>query len=430
MTTVYTTNPRSSTRTVSSGAGPFQIHADHSPPQKYLCFIALFASGERFPVLLHESTYQPVILVTRYVIDERRENKQSSTVARDVRVLRWFYEWCDKTKIRLEKRLRAGDMLTKAEVTSFCRYLRAFRRSNVSGSIELHSTAQRSGVMSPETFNSYIGVVQDFLLWAAYEFIPTATPEGSVRETLRFALDRLRRSFRSNLKAGKSIPNRCGLSREEVERVRSVIDPGATVNPFKKCVRFRNWLIFELMLATGIRRGELLKLKLQHLPVGSKTTLSIIRAPDDKADPRRHEPQVKTRIREIPLHQWLARMLWRYVQQYRPTRDKSQTYLFTSTRGGPMSSGAINWIFSFLVRTCVSDLNGELSPHTMRHTYNEQLVELAESLGYTQKQTEEMQRYLNGWSDISEMPTRYTRRIIEARAMAIAENYQNQLYAF
>jgi hypothetical protein len=66
----------------------------------------------------------------------------------------------------------------------------------------------------------------------------------------------------------------------------------------------------------------------------------------------------------------------------------------------------------------------------MRHTYNEQLVELAEALGYTQKQTEEMQRYLNGWSDISEMPTRYSRRIIEARAMKIAENYQAQLYAF
>jgi integrase len=184
------------------------------------------------------------------------------------------------------------------------------------------------------------------------------------------------------------------------------------------------------MLATGIRRGELLKLKLQHLPVGSKTTLSIIRAPDDREDPRRHEPQVKTRIREIPLHKWLARMLWKYAQQCRHSRDKSQTYLFTSTRGGPMSSGAINWIFSFLVRKCLSELNGELSPHTMRHTYNEQLVELAEALGYTQKQTEEMQRYLNGWSDISEMPTRYSRRIIEARAMKIAENYQAQLYAF
>jgi hypothetical protein len=194
---------------------------------EYVSHTAIFSSGERFPVLLYEGSGQPVVLVMRYVVDERRENKQAGTIERDVRVLRWFYEWCDKTSIRLERRLRAGDMLTKAEVTSFCRYLRAYRHANVSGSIELHSTSQGSVVMSPQIFNSYIGVVQDFLLWAAYEFIPTATPEGSVRETLRFALDRLRRSFRSNLKAGKSIPNRCGLSGDEIEKIRLVIEPSA-----------------------------------------------------------------------------------------------------------------------------------------------------------------------------------------------------------
>lgn len=400
--------------------------------RKYICYIALFSTGERFPVLLYEDSYQPVVLVTRYIVDERRENKQSGTIARDVRVLRWFYEWCDATRICIEKRLRMGDMLTKAEVTSFCRYLRASRSEKIIGSINLPATFHEhiSIVISPETFNSYIGVIQDFLLWAAYEFIPTATPEGTVRETLRSAINRLKRSFRSNQKAGKSIPNRSGLSHQEIEDIRRVLEPKAGNNPFKKTVRFRNYLIFELMLATGIRRGELLKLKLQHLPVGPKTTLSIIRSPDDSADPRRQEPQVKTRIREIPLHKWLARMLWRYVQQNRRVKDKAQTYLFTGTRGTPLSLGAINWVYSSVAKNRFPNLVGKLCPHTMRHTYNEQLVALAESLGYTQKQTEEMQRYLNGWSDISEMPTRYTRRIIEARAMEIAERYQDNLYAF
>jgi integrase len=400
-------------------------------PQKYLCHIALFSTGERFPVLLYRNSYAPVVLATRYIIDERRENKQSGTIARDIRVLRWFYEWCDGRSIRLEKRLRIGDMLTKAEVTSFCRYLRAYRRQRIIGSIDLRGISQEGpvDVMSPETFNSYLGVVQDFLLWAAYEFIPVATPEASVRETLRSAVNSLKRSFRSNLKAGRSIPNRTGLSPQEVEEIRKVIEPSAVSNPFKKSVRFRNWLIFELMLATGIRRGELLKLKVEHLPLGVKTTLSIIRSPDDKADPRRHEPQVKTRIREIPLHKWLSRMLWRYVHHYRRASDRTQSYLITSSRGGPLSSGSINWIFSFLVRTRLLSLDGRLSPHVTRHTYNEQLVELAESLGFTQKQTEEMQRYLNGWSETSEMPTRYTRRLIEARAMEIAAKYQDQLYA-
>lgn len=399
---------------------------------KYFCHIAMFSTGERFPVLLYRNSFRPVVLATRYIIDERRENKQSSTIARDVRILRWFYEWCDTTHIHIEKRLRMGEMLTKAEVTSFCRYLRAYRRSRIIGSIDLQGISQEAtvDVMSPETFNSYIGVVQDFLLWAAYEFIPVATPEESVRNTLKYAIDSLKRSFRSNLKAGRSIPNRGGLSIQEVEEIRTIIQPSGVKNPFKKSVQFRNWLIFELMIATGIRRGELLKLKVEHLPVGIKTTLSIIRSPDDKRDPRRQEPQVKTRIREIPLHKWLARMLWRYVQSYRRTSDKTQRYLFTSSRGCPLSSGSINWIFSFLVKTRLLSLNGRLSPHITRHTYNERLVELAESLGFTQKQTEEMQRYLNGWSETSEMPARYTRRRIQDQAMEIAKRYQDQLYAF
>jgi integrase len=403
----------------------------HSAQPRYRCHTAVFSTGERFPVLLYAMTYEPVSLVTRYIIDERRENKQSSTIARDVRVLKWFYEWCDRTKISIDTKLRTGDLLTAAEVTSFCRYLRTKRSPVLAGSIDFDDASQKSSViLSPETFNSYIRVIQDFLLWAAYEFIPTATPATAIRDTLSNAVERLKRSFRSNEKAGRSIPHRCGLSSSEIDVIREVMKPDWPDNPFKRTVRFRNWLIFELMLATGIRRGELLKLKLEHLPVGGKTTLSIVRSPDDVTDPRRYEPQVKTRIREIPVHKTIARMLWRYVQRDRHVKDKAQTYLFAGTRREPLSLGSVNWIFSSIVTTRLPELYGRFSPHIMRHTYNENLVEVADSMGFTQQQVKELQCYLNGWSDSSEMPTRYTRRKIEERAMEIAAKYQSQLYDF
>jgi hypothetical protein len=62
------------------------------PTNKYFCRISIFPSGERFPVLLSVETCQPVVLPTRYVIDERRETKQTGTISRDIRVLGWFYE--------------------------------------------------------------------------------------------------------------------------------------------------------------------------------------------------------------------------------------------------------------------------------------------------------------------------------------------------
>jgi hypothetical protein len=58
------------------------------------------------------------------------------------------------------------------------------------------------------------------------------------------------------------------------------------------------------------------------------------------------------------------------------------------------------------------------------------LVETAESLGWEENKIKDLQRYLNGWSDKSEMPTRYTRRLIEAQAMEVAEKFQESLQVF
>lgn len=397
---------------------------------KYVCHTALFPTGERFPVLLYENSYQPVVLITRYVIDERREICQSSTLERDTRVLKWFYEWCDLSKIDIEERLRTGKTTAKAEVTGFCRYLRARRNEAIVGSIGTHKGQGRSGspVLSPKTFNSYIGVVESFLVWAAYEFIPVRTPEDAIRENLRSAIKSIKHVFRSVRKGGHTVSNRRGLTRAEVEEIRQIIKPGAARNPFKKSVQFRNYLIFELMLATGIRRGELLKIKLKHLPSGPKVTLSIVRSPDDRDDPRRNEPQVKTRIREIPLHKQLRVELWKYVQKHRKKSGRGH-YLVTSLRGGgPLNLGGVNGIFSFLVKKQLPHFKGKLSPHTMRHTYNEWFVELADSLGWPEGRIKDVQRYLNGWSERSTMPVHYTRRVIEAQAMEIAEKFQDALY--
>jgi integrase len=347
-------------------------------------------------------------------------------------VLRWFYEWCDVSNIRIEERLRNGEILTKAEITGFCRYLRASRNRSIVGSIGKHNKKKEesSVIVSPETFNSYASVCEGFLLWAAYEFIPVNTPEGVISETFAAVIKRIERSFRIERKGGHTALKRHGLSWEEVEEVRQIIKPGSRRNPFKKAVQFRNHIIFELMLATGIRRGELLKIKSSHLPIGRKTTLSIVKSPDDKADPRRNEPQVKTRMREIPLRRTLSVGLWKYMQSHRKKNGNGQ-YLFTSTRGGhPLTLGGVNWIFSFLVKKRLPHLKGRLSPHTLRHTYNELFVEFAIEQGCPESRIKDMQRYLNGWSEQSNMPTRYTRRVIEGEARKIEEQFQDSLYIF
>ena len=392
---------------------------------QYIMRTSIFSSGERFPVLLYAESYQPVILPTRYVIDIRRETKQAGTLERDVRILKWLYEWSDACGLYLEERLRRGETLSVSEITGFCRYLRTRRSETIVGSINLREV-EKVDILSPQTFSAYIAIVEDFLIWAANIYIPKTAPAGQIKETVENAKESLRNAFRGNQIGGESVP-RQGLTLEEVAGLREVIRPGAKRNPFKASLQFRNYLIIELMLATGIRRGELLKIKLSHLPRGPKVTLSIVRAPDDPEDTRRNEPRVKTLEREIPLPKWLAKALWEYARKHR--KKGNHPYLFTSNRdGSPLGLTAVNFIFRLLVKRCLPNLEGRLSPHIMRHTFNSGIQDKGMELGWDEERLKKVQKYLGGWSEQSTMADRYARRSIEAKALEVAEKYQAALY--
>ncbi len=155
----------------------------------------------------------------------------------------------------------------------------------------------------------------------------------------------------------------------------------------------------------------------------SSTSTSILTT----RDVRRNEPQVKTREREIPVPKPLAVELWRYAQKYR--RPGRHPYLFTSHRGGvPLDAAGVNGIFSLLVKRCFPNLQGKLHPHILRHTFNNRLMDKALELGWSDDRRNKVQTYLNGWSENSSMPEIYTRRLVEAEAMVLAEKYQAELY--
>ncbi len=388
---------------------------------KYVTRISLFESGERLPVLLYEDTYQPVILPLRYVVEERRDIRQVGTIEREVRVIKWLYEWADNCGINFEEFLRAGKLFNAGEITGFCRYLRTLRNSKIIGAVG--TSAQ---ILSPQTFNSYLNVVQAFLSWAAREFIPNNTPEQEIRLAVENARDKIKRAFLTNRMGGRTA-HKIGLIEDELIELRSVINPKSPENPFKPTCRFRNKLIIDLLLHTGIRRGELLKLKISHLPQGIKQTLTVMRLPGDKSDPRRNEPQVKTLSREIPISKSFAKMLWEYVEKYR-IKGKHQ-FLFTSHRGGvALSLSMVNSIFAQIVKKCLPHLKGRLHPHILRHTFNDNLVRQGKEMGWSDAKIEKTQKYLNGWSENSAMPAHYTHMTIQMEAAELAEKYQMSLY--
>ncbi|MGI8544793.1 MAG: tyrosine-type recombinase/integrase [Aridibacter sp.] len=388
---------------------------------KYFVRTALFESGERLPVLHYTNTLEPVILSMRYVINERRETKKSGTIERDIRVIGFLYQWADLRKLDLESFLKEGNTFSPEQITSLCRYLRISRQINIKKADHEKDTVT---YLSPLTFNNYLNVAKDFLKWAARNYISKKVTGGDIQAAIWEANDRIERSFSNNIVSGRNAQKE-GLNKNEVESIRTAFNPQSSNNPFKPSLKFRNHIIFELLLATGIRRGELLKLKIRHLPQGPKKTLSVIRQPDSKDDPRRREPQVKTLEREIPLPAKLTKLLWEYVQNHR--RKGRHQYLFTShQQGSPMENSTVNSIFRLIRKKLFPETN--FSPHTLRHTFNDNLVKTGISQGLTENEIRKMQKYLNGWSENSIMPELYTRKTIQADAFELMKDYQTELY--
>ena len=191
---------------------------------------------------------------------------------------------------------------------------------------------------------------------------------------------------------------------------------------FARETRLRNWLMFETALQLGLRRGELLKLRLDSLPRGNDDAILVKRYADDPRDSRAREPAVKTAERAIPAPRDLLLAFRAYLTMPPPmgrVRGKS-LYLFTNRRGDPLSLDRTDDIIQ-----AVGQYSGvsPLSWHRFRHTWAERMANKL----YGEPNGMEQLAYLGGWTNLSS-PDRYIQRAKRRYAEDHLRSYQNTLY--
>jgi integrase len=383
--------------------------------------ICLFPSGERFPVLLDLDGF-PVSLPTRYIIDCHR---QSATNTKTV-ILRtvWdFYAWAQQQtpKLDLESRLRTTDLLTSPEVTSLARFLRMQRKSGiVSFPVGDVGPGEGIAILSNNTFNTYLGRVKAFVLWAAQFLTPISTASKEYEALIkRFDAEMLNWTRR---------PQRYGLTPDQQAELINFVHPDYPANPFNKPVRFRNYVIVRTLLETGLRRGELCKLRLGdlHLRGSIDPYIEPRRRPNDRLDPRVNEPQVKTRGRIIPIRPSLKDDLFEYLQQHRG-KGVRHPYLITDpSNGHPLNVWSIDYIFDRVRETNPQLANVDLTPHICRHTFEGNLLETADKLGWQETKTDRVQKMVSGWTETSHQPANYTARKTEQEAFELIRSQQER----
>jgi integrase len=324
------------------------------------------------------------------------------------------YRWTQEIQgFDLDDRLTGGRTLQNREIESLARSFRG------------NATAQE---LDTGAFDQHLAIVEDFLKWS----LDSENRGGHKSLDLaQLAQERNRiglilRSLRSGAHASDRIEP---LEEAEIRAIRNSIGPrrdaqGILSFPevFSPHTRLRNWLMFEVALELGIRRGELLKLRLDSLPRGGDDGIRVLRRPDDPHDSRSKEPAVKTAERVIPASRNLLAAIRAYLTYPRPLGRISgrSPYLFVARSGSPVSMDTADDVIA-----AIGEHSGvsPLSWHRLRHTWAERMAEAFAD------QPNGMDRlvYLGGWTN-PQSAARYIQRALASQAKAAVRNYHRKVY--
>jgi integrase/recombinase XerD len=179
-------------------------------------------------------------------------------------------------------------------------------------------------------------------------------------------------------KRGRRLP--AVLSRAEVERLLSAVDPGSPLGE-------RDRAFLELLYATGVRVSELIRLSLQDLD--PREGFVVVRG---KGDKERLVPVGRRALAAVAIYARQGRALL--------NRGHGRRILFLNWRGGPLSRmGAWKIIRKHARRAGISK---PIGPHTFRHTFATHLLEggadlraVQEMLGHADISTTQIYTHLD-----------------------------------
>jgi len=192
---------------------------------------------------------------------------------------------------------------------------------------------QKGLPLKPSTVNRRITVVKLFLRFLHRR--------GYVPPTLQDAIE--------YVKEPRDLPTSV-LEHAELRRLFGRID---TTTP----VGYRDRTILELLYTSGVRRAELLGLRLRDLDMSNRT--ARVTGKGDKQ-------------RVVPIGRTALRFLQTYLAAIRPFWLKANTVdaLFLNRRGQPLGETGLYWIVK---QACV-DASVSVSPHTFRRSCTTELI--------------------------------------------------------
>lgn len=210
----------------------------------------------------------------------------------------------------------------------------------------------------------------------------------------------------------------------------AVAEPGSPRNPYKaEAVRWRNWLIVNLLLLAGLRRGEVLLLKADSLkrdvdPDTGEWVQWLDVTACDEADQRTTKPSIKTprSHRQIPVSTDLADLYEYYASCHRHV-GCNHSFLLTAATGPPLSAESltrmlerVSAVLSPQAVLRLAERKGGrkgVSPHDLRHTCATARFSMYMAQDPNRDLALQRMRAFFGWAPESIMPEHYARAAVQ-----------------
>jgi len=391
--------------------------------------------GERLPLLVDRESGVPLCSPAIYVLTALR-SRAANTIAQHLVGVQILLLWCHAEGVLLDERIASGALFRGHELDALwdaaARPVSHFSRGGAAGAISSRKVVKLDRevpALARDTVGNRRRALRRYLAWLTERRLFALGHRPDAQQTFRIARDELLRALDArSSRQGRAENERQGLEDAERRALLAAIQPASDGNPWKnEAVRLRNLLMITLLLQLGLRRGELLALRVEDVNL-REGQIRLLRRPDNRKDSRRRQPVVKTQGRLLDIRSEAVEMISHYILQVRvhaPRRARSHGFLFVDQRtGAEISASSVEKIFRQL--RAAPDVPSKLTCHVLRHDWNERFSKVMDEAGVAPERERQMRRYLQGWSS-DESAAVYTRRHTRNKANEMSIRMQDRL---
>ena len=379
--------------------------------------------------------YYPNLYVTTQVRNKSLSCSAMEGALGGISVLIRFLDKCDED---IERKFRDGKYFDESEmdaIRDFCQIKFRAQTTKVDpgGLFTLAEFQEFDEKVSSETEYVRLTVISQYTKWLAEQLTGISKDRNTVLQIGK--MEKGLKFRRPTKKKRNTENNEKGLTEEQLHLLFEIFRPDSDCNPFKDgSIRTRNRLIFLMLYHLGLRGGELLNIRVRDIDFG-KNQIVIARRADEKDDPRKYQPLVKTQDRRIPMKETLAKEVHHYIlnERKRVLNSAKNDFLFIThksgpTQGQPLSKSGYKKIIEIVRKISPSLYN--LTGHQLRHTWNEEFSNHMDSMDEPpdQEQQEKIRSYLMGWKEGTGTASIYNKRFVRRKANEAALKLQDGMF--